>query len=247
MSFRERLRSGDLVVGTWIKTPHPAVVEVLSTTDLDCLVVDAEHAPFGRHDIDLAVLAARPAAKPILVRVPSGAPEHALQALDCGATGIIVPHVRSVADAEQAVRISHYGNGGRGYAGSTRAAGYTRTPVAEHLQASAASTTVIVQIEDPEAVDAIDDIAAVEGIDALFVGRVDLSVAMGKAIDHPDVIAAVERVCESGQRHGRTVGMFLNRVEDVRHWRDKGASLFLLASDQAFLLSGAAQLLQAAR
>jgi 2-keto-3-deoxy-L-rhamnonate aldolase RhmA len=247
MSFKERLRSGELVVGTWVKTPHPSVVEVLALTDLDCLVLDAEHAPFGRQDIDLGVLAAKAPAKPVLVRPAAGRAEYVLQALDCGASGVIIPHVRTAAEAELAVRMSHYGPGGRGYAGSSRAANYTRVPMADHLARSAAETVLILQIEDVEAVEAIDDIAAVEGFDALFIGRIDLSVAMGRSPDDPEVVAAIERVCDSAQRHRRTVGMFLSRVEDVSQWRDKGVSLFLLGSDHGFLLAGAAQLMQAAR
>jgi 2-keto-3-deoxy-L-rhamnonate aldolase RhmA len=106
---------------------------------------------------------------------------------------------------------------------------------------------VILQIEDPEGVEAIDEIAGVEGADALFIGRIDLSVAMGKSPDDPAVVEAVAAVCEAARRNGRIVGMFLSRVEDVPYWRERGASLFLLGSDQSFLLSGAAQLCQAAR
>jgi len=245
MTFKERLASGELIVGTWVKTPDPAVVEVLALTDLDCVVLDAEHAPFDRRDINLALQAA--GVKPVLVRIPAARPEYALQPLDCGATGLIVPHVRSAAEAHEAVRISHYGQGGRGYAGSSRAASYTRTPMPEHLTNSAAKTVVILQIEDPEAVDAIDEIAAVDGVDALFVGRMDLSVAMGKSPDDPEVVESVARICALARRHGRVVGMFLNRVDDVPYWRERGASLFLLGSDHAFLLSGAAELCKAVR
>lgn len=247
MSFKQRLASGDLIVGTWIKTPEPSVVEVLAMSELDCLVLDAEHAPFDRRDIDRGVLAAQRSSIPLLVRIPAARPEYALQALDCGATGIVVPHVRSAEEARLAVRMSHYGAGGRGYAGSSRAASYTRTPMPEHLANSAARTTVILQIEDPEAVEVIDEIVSVEGADAVFVGRIDLSVAMGKTPDDPAVVEAVMQVCQAAKRHGRTVGMFLSRVEDVPFWREQGASLFLLGSDQSFLLSGAAQLCKAAR
>jgi 2-keto-3-deoxy-L-rhamnonate aldolase RhmA len=247
MSFKERLARADLIVGTWVKTPEPSVIEVLSMTGLDCLVLDAEHAPFDRRDIDQGIIAAQHSAKPILVRIPAARPEYALQALDCGATGIVVPHVRSPAEAEAAVRMCHYGRGGRGYAGSSRAANYTRTSMPEHLANSAAKTVVILQIEDPEALEAIDEIAAVNGADALFVGRIDLAVAMGRSPDDAAVVDAVAAICEAGRRHGRTVGMFLSQVGDVTYWRERGASLFLLGSDQSFLLSGAAQLCKAAR
>ena len=113
------------------------------------------------------------------MRVPSASPEHILNALDCGATGVVVPHVRSADEARAAVQASHYGAGGRGYAGSSRAAGYTAVSLAAHQAASAARTVVVLQIEDPEAVEEIDDIAKVPGVDALFIGRVDLTVAYG--------------------------------------------------------------------
>ncbi len=243
-SLKARLADGDMVIGTFVKTPSPILVEVLSLTALDCLCLDAEHAPFDRGTLDLCIMAARASGMDVLVRVASSSPELILNALDCGATGIVVPHVCSADEARAVVRASHYGHGGRGYAGSSRAAGYTTRSMATHLAASAERTVVILQIEDPEAVDAVAEIAQVPGVDALFIGRVDLTVAFGAASqDEPEVVAAVEAVCEQARQCGRPVGMFLSRVEDAAGWRAKGASLFLLGSDHGFLLSGAADLL----
>jgi 2-keto-3-deoxy-L-rhamnonate aldolase RhmA len=242
VSFRDRLRAGDVLSGTWIKTPHPHVVEVLALSPLDVLVLDAEHAPFDRRDLDAGIMAARAGGKPILVRPASSSHEHILNALDCGADGVIVPHVRSADEAREVVRACHYVPGGRGFAGSSRAAGYTTLGMAKH-RAAAKGIIVIAQIEDVEAVEAIDEIAAVDGIDALFIGRADLTISSGA--DTPDdaiVVAAVERICAAGKAVGRTVGMFLGRVADVPEWRDKGATLFVLQSDQDFLLKGAAAL-----
>lgn len=248
MTFKEKLASGAQMVGTFVKTPSPIMVEVLGLTDLDCLCLDAEHAPFDRIAIDGCLAAARAAAKPALVRVATAAPEHILNALDCGASGVVGPHIRSVAEAEAFARACHYGAGGRGYAGSSRAAGYTTRSMTDHLAASAAGVVAIAQIEDPEAVEDIDVIAAVPGIDALFVGRADLTVAYGaRSQDDSAVVAAVEAVCAAGRRHDRRIGMFLARIEDVPHWTARGASLFLLGSDHGFLIQGAADLLRRAR
>ena len=248
MTLKQRLAKRDRLIGTFVKTPSPIIVEVLGLTGLDCLCIDAEHAPFDRLAIDACVAAARAADKDVVVRIPALSPEHVLNALDCGATGIVAPHVRSAEEARELARMSHYGAGGRGYAGSSRAAGYTTRPMAAHRQASAERTVVIAQIEDPEAIDAIDEIAAVDGIDALFVGRVDLTVSYGaESQDDPRVLAGVEAVCAAGLRHGRPVGMFLARIEDVPYWASRGASLFLLGSDHSFLLAGAADLLDRAR
>jgi 2-keto-3-deoxy-L-rhamnonate aldolase RhmA len=242
MTFRDRLRNGDLLAGTWVKTPHPHVVEVLALSPLDVIVLDAEHAPFDRANLDACIMAARAAGKPVLVRPASSAHEQILNALDCGADGVIVPHVRSADEAHAIVRACHYVSGGRGFAGSTRAAGYTTLGMAKH-RAAAKNITVIAQIEDTEAVEAIESIAAVSGIDALFIGRADLTISYAaETPDDPVVVAAVESTCAAAKKAGRTVGMFLGRVGDVAAWREKGASLFILQSDQEFLLQGASAL-----
>ena len=243
MTLKVRLAAGEVLIGTFVKTPHPVVVEVLAKTALDCLVLDAEHAPFDRAAIDACLMAARVDGKEVLVRTPSAGPEHILTARDGGATGVRAPHMRSATDAKATGRASRYGHGGRGYAGSSRAAGFTTRRMADHLAASAERTLVIAQIEDPEAIEAIDEIARVDGIDALFVGRIDLTVAYGAADpDDPRVVAAVEAVCAAGRRHGRPVGMFLSRETDAPEWIARGATLFLLGSDHGFLLAGAAAL-----
>ena len=243
LTLKEKLAVGRMVVGTFVKTPSPIIIEVLAMSALDCLVIDAEHAPFDRAAIDGCVMAARAGGMDVLVRTPSAAAEHILSALDCGATGVLVPHVRSAAEAREVARAARYGAGGRGYAGSSRAAGYTTKTMANHLADSAARTVVVAQIEDPEAIDDIAAIAAVDGIDALFVGRADLTVSYAAAShDDPRVVAALDAVCDAGREHRRPTGMFLAREGDAPDWAAKGARLFLLGSDHAFLLAGAAAL-----
>ena len=241
-TFKTRLIAGDLLAGTWVKTPHPHVVEVLSFSSLDVLVLDAEHAPFDRGTLDTCIMAARAGGKPVLVRPQSASHEQILNALDLGADGVILPHIRSADEAAEAVKACTYISGGRGYAGSSRAAGYTTKGMAAH-RAAAKDVIIIAQIEDVEGVDNIEAIARVEGIDALFIGRADLTIAYGaETPDDAVVVAAVDRIVAAGKAAGRTTGMFLGRVGDVPQWREKGASLFILGSDQDFLLQGAARL-----
>ncbi len=235
------------MLGTFLKTPHPHIVEVLATSGLDLICIDAEHAPFDRRDIDACVMAAQLGGVPVLVRTPNSSAEQILNALDCGADGVLVPHVRSAAEARAIAASAHYGAGGRGYAGSSRAAGYGTKSMPDHKAASAAKTIVIAQIEDAEALDEIDAIAATEGVDALFVGRIDLTVSLGcESPDDPKVITAVERVVAACVAAERPVGMFVSRTSDVVMWREKGATLFLLGSDHGFLREGAKALRAAA-
>ncbi len=246
--FRQRLINRELLVGSWVKTPSPIVCEVLGKTDLDALCLDAEHAPFGRTDLDACIAAIRATNVTPLVRVPSADPHDILNALDCGATGIVVPHVRTVADAEAIIQRSLYGPGGRGFAGSSRAAGFAGKAIADQLKESAEQTTIIAQIEDVEALNAIDEIAAVERLDCLFIGRIDLTVALGKTDPNDSVVVdAVASICDSGKKADTAVGMFVADVAEAKQWQDHGASLFLLQSDQAFLLAGAAKLAAAFR
>lgn len=239
-TFRRRLCAGELMMGTFLKTPSTIVCEVLGLAPLACVCIDAEHAPFGRMELDGCIAAFRAADMPSLVRVQTANAGEILSALDSGATGIVLPHVLSGQQAAEFARAAHYGPGGRGYAGSSRAAGYTTKPMAQHLQDSAARTTVIAQIEDAEALPNLDAIAATTDIDCLFVGRMDLTVSLGASSPlDTRVVEAVEHICAAGRRHGKAVGMFIPPSEDCMAWQAKGASLFLLASDQQFLLDGA--------
>jgi len=248
MKFRQRLTNHELLIGTWVKTPSPIVCEVLAKSDLDALCLDAEHAPFGRLELDACISATRAAGMTPLVRVPTADPHNILNALDCGATGIVVPHVRTVEDAEAICLRSLYGPGGRGFAGSSRAAGFAGKAIADQLKESAEQTTIIAQIEDVDALNVIDEIAAVARLDCLFIGRIDLTVALGKTDPNdPVVVDAVASICAAGQKANTAVGMFVTDVAEARQWQDLGASLFLLQSDQAFLLAGAAKLTAALR
>ena len=241
-SFRERLVSGEVLAGTFVKTPSPIICEVLGLTGLDVVCLDAEHAPFGRVELDGCIAALRAAGMPGLVRVAANSPEYILQALDYGATGVVVPHVTTPEQAASVVKSAHFGAGGRGYAGSTRAAGYTTTPMREHLSDSASATTVIIQVEDREAVDAIAELCTVDGVDCLFIGVVDLTVSLNAASPAAGVVLeAMEKVCRAGQEAGKSVGMFVSTPEAAKKWIEHGVNLFLSGSEHAYILQGANQ------
>ncbi|MEM9335513.1 MAG: aldolase/citrate lyase family protein, partial [Pseudomonadota bacterium] len=158
-TFRQSLLDGNPMMGTFLKTPSPVVAEVLGLSTLDVVAIDAEHAPFGRLDTDLCIAALRAADMPCLVRVADDSTTQLRNALDSGADGVVVPHVINAEQAAHIVKACHFGDGGRGYAGSPRAAGYGTKSMPDHLADSAAHTTVIVQIEDIPALDQVAQIA----------------------------------------------------------------------------------------
>lgn len=246
LSFKERTRSREMMVGTWIKTPSRIVTEVLSGSVMDVLCLDAEHAPFDRMDLDGAILSARARDMPVLVRVQAPFPTEILNALDLGATGVVIPHVFDAAKTRELVSACLYAPGGRGYAGSSRAAGYTRVKMADHIKASNDLTTIVAQIEDAEALSVLDDLMAIDEIDCFFIGRADLAVALGApSAVAPEVIDASARICEAAAKRGKAVGMFVPDLAEIPRWNALGVSLYLLESDQVFLLNGASRLKQA--
>lgn len=244
-SFASRLASGEPIVGTFVKTPSPIVCETLALTNLQVCCLDAEHAPFGRLETDQCVSQLRGHDMPSLVRIANDSSTEIRNALDAGATGILVPHVTTAEQAEKIVNAAHFGEGGRGYAGSTRAAQFTTKAMPDHIADSRHQTAIVLQIEDLAALPNVAAIAEVAGVHALFIGRADLAVAMEKGVNDPEVINAVQVICKTARQVGRSVGMFTPNIDEVREWRDKGASLFLLNSDQGFVLQGAASLVAA--
>lgn len=246
-SLRQALASGATLLGTFVKTTHYQTVEVLAGSGLDFVVLDAEHAPFGRETLDACCLAARAHQFPALVRTASNQAEHILQALDCGAQGVLVPHVDDAQSAADAVGAARYREAGgrRGFSNSPRAGGYGAMPLAAHIDASDRQTTVVVQIETAMAVENVDDIAQVPGVDALFIGRADLAVSYGAAsLDHPDVSRAVARICRVAQDRRIPVGVFLPDTREVHAFMQLGATLFVIGSDQGMLKRAASEVVK---
>ena len=246
-TFRSRLIAGDVLAGTFLKTPSAIAAEVLGLSSLDAVAIDAEHAPFGRLELDACIAALRAADMPTLVRLSSDAPTQIRNALDCGASGFIVPHVTSADQARDIARASQFGDGGRGFAGSPRAAGYTTLGMDEYREHAREHTIAVVQIEDVSALDNVSDIAAVDGIDCLFVGRIDLAVGMQADPMSDKVISAVQEICKATRAAGKAIGMFTPAMDEIPSWIDEGASLFLLGSDQSMILTGANQLADSIR
>jgi len=145
-SLRTRMLRGDILSGTFVKTPSHDIVEIMALSGLDYITIDAEHAPFDRGRLDASLAVARALKFPVLVRVPSGDRAEILKVLDSGATGVVVPHVDSVDKATNVARWSRFGHGGRGYAGSTRWAGFATRKMPEVLQQSVEETIVVTPV-----------------------------------------------------------------------------------------------------
>ncbi|MEM9140455.1 MAG: aldolase/citrate lyase family protein, partial [Pseudomonadota bacterium] len=176
--LRARILAREQLVGTFVKTPAHEIIEVLALAGLDFICIDCEHAANDRRGMDASLAMCRALGFPALVRIPEFTPANVLMSLDSGAHGVVVPHVDSAEKALAVSKAAHFGHGGRGFAGATRWAGNGAHTMAEVL-AMDDETIVLAQIEEPEGVEAMDAIAATEGIDGLFVGPADMAVSLG--------------------------------------------------------------------
>lgn len=242
VSFRQRLLSSELLLGSFIKTPTTHAIEILGGLGFDFVVIDEEHAPFDRVTIDNLLLAARASNVAGIVRVAEPSPAKLLAALDDGATGVLVPHVFNVGKANDIVAACRYRRGKRGFSNSPRAGGYGQLGVWDHVDRADASVTVVAMIEDPEALDVIDDIVAVEGLDGVFIGRGDLTLAMGASgTADPRVRAAAEHIVAAAHKANKPVCIMVADAKEAQDWRSLGASAFIVASDQRFMRQAAAR------
>lgn len=233
--------AGRRTVGTFVKTDSAQIVEILAHCGLDYAVLDAEHAPYDLALLDRMSMAARGSGLPLLVRVPDHADSTILRVLDLGAAGIVVPHVDSPDDARAAIAAARYVGGRRGISLSTRSGGYGTRALAEVI-AEADRLPIVCQIESAAAVEAVEAIAAVPDIGALFVGRLDLALSLGvSGVGHPAVMAALARVTAAARPHGLPVVVACAEA-DIAELAALGADSFLVGTDQSLLMAAASRL-----
>ena len=238
--FRQRIRSRQHVLGTFIKIPTPHAIEMLGLLGFDFVIIDQEHAPFDRTAIDVACLAARAANIAAIVRVPEVSVSSILSALDCGATGVMVPHCDSPAKAREIAAACRHRGGSRGFATTTRAGQYGGLSGEEHMTEQDATATCIAMIEDQAALAHLAEMAAVEGIDAFFIGRGDLGAALGTE----GMNAAVQQITAAARKADMPTIALVSSSADARAMRDLGVAAFLHSNDQNLLKTAAAQALK---
>jgi len=238
--FRKRLLDRELLIGTFCKTPTSHATEILGTLGYDFVMLDEEHAPWTRQTLEVGLLGARAFGTAGLVRIARPDANSILSVLDDGAIGVMVPHVASAQKARQIASWARYKGGTRG-SGVGRGGDYGGRPFETHYQASDATTTVIAMIEDRDAIEQIDEITAVEGIDGFFLGRGDLGLSLSNATGPaPTLDEAVRIVAESVLKSGKTLCAVTQNMasDDAKQMIDLGVTALMVASDHGILRSG---------
>ena len=232
------MRETGFSLGTWISTGSPAVAELASRFPFDWLLIDFEHGAASMATLPEILRGVSHGSPAIIVRVPDMRPALIARVLDWGADGIMLPHVRSAEEAEACVAaICYPPRGSRGYSSSVRAYGYGTDVPADP---AAVRPLFFAQIEDLAGVDHAAEIAAVDGVDVLFVGPADLKLALAaeKTPGKPDMETAMGRVAEAAERHGKRAGVLVRDRSTVTQLRQRGFSCLAVDSDMAILREG---------
>jgi 4-hydroxy-2-oxoheptanedioate aldolase len=248
VELRDRFRAGEVTFGAWCGIPSSFCAEVLAASGFDWICVDTQHGVIGYAEMVQMLQAADAQGTPALVRVSANRPELIMGALDAGATGVVVPMVNSPDEAVRAVQACRYPPEGVRSWGPARAslrrASYTP-------ESANAQTICVVMIETPQAVGQAAEILSVPGVDAVYVGPWDLSLAIHRRTPTPggdeQDREAIEAVKIAAEKCGVTPGMACGGIAHVQHWLAEGFRMIAVNSDVGMLVGAAATLLEESR
>ena len=254
--LRAMLKAGKPLIGSYVTFPSPEVVELFASAGMDYVIIDLQHASPDWQTLAHMIRAADALGVAPVVRVHDRVPSLILKVLELGAEGILLPGVTGADDIRAAVDAIYYPPvGRRGACGHTRVGGYNarRSDFPEHVRRQHETVCLWAVLEEPAAIATAGEIAAARpGADVIGVGRGDLSTALGLygQVDHPDVVAAAERVIEEVRSRSQgdcASSIMIQRVEEIGPWFEKGCRLFTYAADAIMLMEAARRAVDAFR
>jgi 2-keto-3-deoxy-L-rhamnonate aldolase RhmA len=238
-TFKQALAANKRQVGLWVTFPFHPIVEVVAESGFDWLLLDMEHSPTDLHDLGAMLLACRGRPAAPIVRVPLLDMGWIKRALDAGAPNLMVPNIRNAAEAREAVAWTRFAPEGlRGVAGSTRAGNYTRYK--DYMARANDEIGLVLQIESREALDDLDAICRVPGVDAVFIGPSDLAASLGHRgqAGHPDVQAAIADAFRRANAAGKAAGVLAADGKADAYFAG-GATMVGVGTDLHLLIAGA--------
>lgn len=246
--LRARLSDGKPFLFSWMTIPGVQLAGQVARLPFDGVTIDMQHGLIDFGDAAGMVAAISASGKPAIIRVLWNDPGLVGQALDCGASVVIAPMVNSRAQAEALVKAAKYPPMGQRSWGGYAMVQVAKMSPAEYLKAANKSTLIFAMIETREALEALDEIASVPGLDGLFVGPSDLSIALsnGEKLDRlsADTLAAMDKVADACKRNGLVAGAFAGTPEIMQKYSAKGFKFLAAAVDNDLLRQGAEVALQ---
>ncbi len=238
--IKQTFKEGKVSIGSWISMAHVSIAEILASAGYDWVVVETEHTAIDVSEVLRLIIAIERHGATPLVRLAWNDPIQAKAVLDSGAAGVLVPMVNSKTEAELAVQSVKFPPLGSRGVGLARAQGYGLT-FDEYVKNANRDGLLMLQIEHIDAVNNIDEILSVPGIDGTFIGPYDLSLSMGLPgqLNHPDIQAAKQQVLEATKAHGLAPGIHLvhpdTAAEDLGEYVALGYQFIALGTDILFL------------
>lgn len=205
----DKMRNGEVVLSTKVNIADSRVIEIAGLSGIDCIWTDMEHVGNDFAEIEKQILATKAYGMDIMVRVQRGCYSNLIRPLELDASGIMVPHIMSLEDAKKVVYMTKFHPiGRRPIDGGNADGGFGYVSLDDYLTQSNERKFVCVQIEDPEPMAELDEIAALDGIDMLFFGPADFSHGIGAPgqFDHPELLDARRKVAQAARRHGKFAG-----------------------------------------
>ncbi len=230
-------------LGTMITSMrNPAVMPIMAEAGFDFVVLDCEHGSFSYETAEDMILAGRGSGLAPIVRIPEVRREPVLKYLEAGAHGVLAPQIEERAQVEDLIEYVFYApRGRRGVSMMRPHSGFRRRDPQEYMEEANRRNLVILQIESKRAIENLDELLSVPGVDAALVGPNDLtqSLTNGRHDDPQAVTDAIHAVVEAAARHGVVAGIHCSRLDDVVYWQNQGMRLCMWSSDVSMLMDRA--------
>jgi 4-hydroxy-2-oxoheptanedioate aldolase len=237
--LKQKLDQKQKVLGPFCKMTEPAIYELIGLAGFDFAIIDMEHGPISYETAQNLIRVCELKQISPVIRVPKNEEHYILRALDIGAHAVQVPEINTKEQAEKLVEFTHYyPEGKRGVCRFVRAADYSRMPKTDYFDYANRSITVIAHIEGDEGIKNLDEILEVKGIDVIFIGPYDLSQSLGipGQVHNPVLIEKMVNIVDKAKRKGKSVGIFVDTVEDAKIWQKRGVTYISISVDVGLIL-----------
>ena len=241
MTIKDKLKLGKDVYGVWCVIPSPEVINIISKSGLDFVIVDMEHGSMDYTTAQQMVISAHSENCDAIIRTPRNDESNILKSLDIGSDGIIIPHVNSIEDVEKCISYSKYPPiGNRGYTPYTRSGGYSEND--NYKEDTNKNSFVGVIIESKEGLDNIESIVSNEYIDMVYIGTYDISADMGCSVIDKKVLDELERCSKIVRDAGKSVGCLFHSKEELNFFKSIGINLLVYSVDSSILYNEFSQI-----
>jgi 4-hydroxy-2-oxoheptanedioate aldolase len=240
-NLKKRIQNGETLFGCWVNLGSSVSAEIVGAAGFDWVLLDFEHGSGSEQEILHQLQAIEHTNAASIIRVESFQRQRIHRMLDYGAEGVMVPRIDNPQDAELAARALKYQPEGlRGVAKLNRATGYG-TNFVNYMEKEQHNLVGIIQIETAESLNHLDQIAAVNGVDVLFIGPLDLSTALGITgqWDHPQYLDAIKKTAQAAKNAGKACGILLPSPDEFQKYYDLGYRFIAAGSDIGFVVNGA--------